>query len=146
MPQLRHSAGHVLRRLLIQLGLGSDMGTDWPVFVTVEPDMPDNVITIYNTQGELLGSLQPTGEVVEHYGCLVRVRSGGYDPGWTKADEIRYTLDELVRITPVSVNGNSYEVVAVNRSSGVLELGPDPANGKRDLFTLNYTLPLRRIS
>ena len=54
---LAHLPEDIVRYLLIDLSVGtlpSDVD-DWPIYATQEPDKPDNVITVYGTEGNKHG-------------------------------------------------------------------------------------------
>lgn len=144
---LTHTPAEVLRQLLIDLGVAfkSNSYVDWSCFVSMEPDnvrTPDNIITIYDTQGQFDGRLQINGEIQEQYGNQIRVRAKAYNVGYKKATDIAQRLDQLVVANQVTVitpqATKTYTVHCAQRTSSVLPLGADPDNSERDLFTLNY--------
>lgn len=150
---LTQGPADILRWLVIQLAQGTDPTQNpqqaWPVYCGNEPDSPDNVITTYDTAGHVQGRLQITGEQVEYPGCQIRVRATDYVTGWQQINGIKIALDEQVAHTIVDIPNttNQYDVIAVNRTSGVLAIGKDVAQGnKRHLFTLNVTLSVRQKS
>ena len=147
---LLHSQANIIRWLLINnLGLGVDPDVApqgaWPIYATSEPDEPDSVITIYNTQGILDGRSMPTGEVFEHLGFQVRVRAITSNAGWTKANEIARQMAEVVYRNWVIVDSAMYNVYAITRKSGVLEV-PEFPTSERKAFTINCIVALSRIN
>ena len=149
---LNHSPAHVIRNLLVTLGLGTDPDDDgnWPMFVSQEPNAPDSVITVIDTSSRLQGRLQKTGETQEHYGFLLQVRDANHKDGFAKANDLVVALDESnkrndVTIEDVSGTGSStYRVDAVTRKTGVIDLGKDVATSKRNLFTINAVVSLQQ--
>lgn len=150
---LEHAPGEVVRQLLIQLSVGSDGldYTSWPVFVDQEPDNPDNCITIEEMIGGLDGKLGPSGEVVEHYGFHIMVRSArnqtgthpqpGYRVGRNKIDEVCSTLDEACCVT-VTIDSATYTVHAAHKMSSVNALGKSRANSARYSFSVDYQITI----
>lgn len=141
-----HSPADVLRRLLIQLGLGTAPETrpleSWPIYASNEPSDPDNCITVYDTAGTDDGRSMIDGELFGHYGIQVRVRSLDHATGWLKADAIQTALAETVYDNAVTIGGSSYLVHSANKIGDVLALGKDVSDTKRSLFTLNAVLSL----
>lgn len=138
---LEHPPCRIVRQLLLDLGLVTEpiLYADWPVFVTEEPQGPDNVVTLYDTPGIMQGRFQVDGEVQEEYGIQIRVRSQDYETGYTKAKTLANALDEDVLRESVTVDNTEYLVHAASRTSGgILALGRDEANAHRRLFTINY--------
>lgn len=145
---LSHSPADVVRYMMIDLSLGTipTAGGSWPINVSVEPDSPDNCITIYDTEGIQSGSEQVGGEVQEHHGFQVRVRSPTHAVGYAKARAIAQALDTLVAYETVTISSNTYRVESVSRRGDVLVLGKDMSNTKRDLFTINYLVSITKLT
>lgn len=145
MPdQLLHSPADVVRWLLIQTEQGvapSSVGA-WPVFVSIEPDRPDNCITVYDTEGILEGRIQTTGEVVEQLGVMLRVRSQNYPLGYSKCLNLQRELDQQIYRRQVTVQNSTYVVHSLTRRGSILAIGKDRGNSDRFIFTLNYTLTI----
>lgn len=145
---LTHSPAEIVRQLLIDLSLGTNILTStslWPVFATSEPDTPDNVITIYDTQGTDGGRSMIDGEFLTHYGFQVRIRSKNHIVGWIKTDMIRHYLAHSVYQKIVHVENNSYLIQAIEKIGNVLAIGKETSISKRNLFTLNATIPLTAL-
>ena len=150
MPgSLDHSPAEVVRRLLIQEGLGSDPadppGT-WPVYANGEPDTPDSAITVYNTQGRDGGRTMTDGERQEHHGVQVRIRAAAFNTGFSKARAIAVSMDEDIVQEFITIGSASYKVWSISRSSDVLFLGNDTPTSKRKLFTINALVSLRQVA
>lgn len=141
---LNHSPAQIIRQVLIDLGLGSASGA-WPVYYSEEPDRPDNVITVYDTQGRDFGSYQVTGERVEHHGISVRIRAATYAIGWKKARAIAVALDESIHVHSLVLEDAAYCVHATNRTSAVVSLGEEEATSRR-LFTVNAVVNLKELA
>ena len=155
MPgSLSHAPSVVVQNLLIALGIGTRQSADgaWPVYATQEPTKPDEVITIYDTEGRTGNRDAPTKERPEYNGIQIRVRGQNYADGHTKAEAIAIALDSSVFKTAVSVpdasgtGSTSYMVWMMRRISGPLALGKESPTSRRDLFTINAEVSLRQSS
>lgn len=146
MPSLTHSPAQIVARLLATLGLGAyPDGTNaqtWPVYAAGEPDAPDSVITVYDTDGRGHGRSQIDGERQQHHGIQVRVRAGTHALGWPKAQAVAEALDTAVYDAPVTVGGRNYLVHAITRTTDVLALGKGEAGTRRSVFTVNALVSL----
>ena len=142
----------VIRYLLILLGLGvhpSTAATDvaWKVNVNSEPDTPDDVITIYGVgEGPRFGRDMPTGEQNVHDAIQVRVRSSKQTRAYEKAREIARKFDYDIDHNGVTINGVSYLVHSINRTSEPAHLGKQSPTSHRDLYTFNATVAISQLS
>jgi hypothetical protein len=144
---LLHSPADVIAQLLVEGGVGTDPAEDglWPVFATSEAVRPDNCITVYDTAGLDEGRDHSTLERAVHDGIQVRVRSVTPTVGFTKANVVALYLDAVQSMT-VNLDGHRYVVNNVSRTGGVIPLGKDGPLGKRNLFTVNALVSLRKVS
>lgn len=142
---LLHSPAEILRHLLVDLNLGS-MPVDndeWPVATSAEPNLPDNVVTTYDTAGRTDGRIMFTGEYEEYHGVQIRVRAKNHTEGWLKIRRITLTLDQLVNNYLLSIGNALYMIDSIHRASLVSGVGKEP-NTKRQLFTLNVLVRITR--
>jgi hypothetical protein len=148
-----HSAADIVRFAMIQLGLGT-LPADrdsWPIFVAQEPNGPDEVMTLYDTSGQLFGRIQQTGESVQHYGFQVMLRALTSHGGMAKLQEVETALNTQLRRTqvtapnPTGTGDSVYLIHAVTQRSGILPLGADQENSNRYLFSLNYTAAIGEL-
>ena len=147
--QLSHTPSQVIRQLLIDLLLGADGGTSWPVYATHEPNAPDNCITVYDTVGRNQGRFQVGGEIQETHGIQVKVRATDAQTASAKASEIKTSLSENVHLTSVTVTDDEgfgtatqdYVLYNISFSSGPIPI-PNPDNDRK-VFTLNLLANLR---
>jgi len=146
--------------MMVDMGLGinpesySQKGsrTQWPVYDSSEPDIPDNVITVYDTTGTEDGRAMVTGELFNHFGIQVRIRSKDHVTGWTKANTLRANLSEAAYQETVTIDGVEYLIHAMSRFSNVLVLGKEVDEeaksgsrvSKRSLFTFNCLVSLKQ--
>lgn len=146
---LTHSPADILRRLIVEMGLGGDPDVlplpAWPAYVAGEPNVPDACLTLYDTTPVRDGRTLPDGETLSHYGVQIRIRSVDHPAGWAKASTIRKALDEDLDGAVLTIAGKMYVVYCV-AATQILALGKDQPNSKRNLFTLNLTVALRRLS
>lgn len=144
---LQHSAADVTRRLLIDLGLGTDPDDNdaWPIRVHNEPSTPDACITVYDTTGRTGKRSMPDGENLEYDAVQMRVRAGSHMTGWRKAKQIKNALETQVRQDEVVIGADLYKVWAYVRIGSVLSLGND-GESKRKLFTVNAEVSIRQIN
>lgn len=154
---LTHSPAEVLRAVLIQLGqatTGTAYG-QWPVFADMEPDTPDNCVTLYDTQGIIQGRNHPDGEVQENQGLQVRVRGvkdstvtpalHGSQVAYRQAASICRILDQTVCRTTVNLDSSTYIIHSANRASSILKLGRMRDNRERYVCTVNYLIAMAEI-
>lgn len=151
---LSHSPAEVIRQLLIDLGVGtvpSALG-NWPIHVAREPDKPDSAITVYNTTGRDHGRTMNDGERQEHLGIQVRVRDMNHDDGFEKAQAVAMVLDQTVRLNTVTVSDRvgtgsaTYTVYSVSRTTGVIIVGEERPDSRRNIFTINAVVSLRQTT
>lgn len=145
---LGHSPADIVRHLLIQLGHGENptptATPDWSIYVASEPNSPDAVVTVYDTEGRIDGTSNPDGEAQEYFGVQVRVRAEDHPTGYAKARAIADSMDRDVWRDTATVGGTSYCVQSIARTSSVLALGTDKPAGRRHLFTINALAEIRR--
>lgn len=142
---MQNSPAEIVRQLLIDLNLGifpiAGSPLPWQAFVSGEPPSPDNCITVYDTAGTGDGRSMIDGEPFGHYGFQVRVRSKDYKTGWQKADAILTAMSAVLR-RKVTVNSDVFFVQAITHISDIIPLGKEPSISKRNLFTINATVPI----
>lgn len=143
---LAHSPAQIISQLLVELGLAAapTATATWPVYVSNEPTAPDNVVTVYDTQGKDGGRAMFTGELLGFSGFQIRIRAKDHPTGWVKADTIQTTLAQEVSLDTVHVEDTDYLVHAVSNIGDVLSLGKDP-NSNRRLFTINAIAAIRQL-
>jgi len=154
---LLHSTAEVVRQLLVDLGYAAAPAVPqvnaWPIYVGSEPDgagVPDNVLSVYDTQGGPAPRFAQTGELGGNDGFLVRIRASDYQTGWRKGDELQTALAEhpdLVRTEGrgVVIASSSYAVYGIVNIGAILRLGLE-RGGRRWLFTVNAELVVEQLS
>lgn len=146
---LTDSPASIVVELLVNGGQATEITNDpllaWPAVVSVEPDSPDDVITVDDTTGQSDGRDMAGGVLNQHYGLQLRFRSVGAVSGWTKAQDVRAWLSEHVSMVAVSVGSNNYIVHCLAKFGQVLKLGTDAPSSKRWLHTLNCFVSIRQL-
>jgi hypothetical protein len=157
---LDHTPAEVIRTALVQLELGSYgiAYRDWPVFSEMEPDKPDNLITVYDIDGIKNAREMPTGEVQEHYGVRIRVRAArdlvngieisGARVCRNKVNDVMRALDQSIWNYPIAVLNDigsgttDYTLHSANRNGTVVRLGRMRNNSERYIYTVDYLVAL----
>lgn len=165
-PALLHLPAQVVQWLLVAAGQGSDptalvngqLGA-WPVYADREPDgdgVPDEVLTVYDSDAQDDGQTMVDGEPFQHYGFSVRVRARAADVGRAKAEALRKFFAETPRYAssnadvtvPSRAEGSVAAVYRVYNFSKVVpvrRMGQETGKTRRHLFTVNVTAPVRMI-
>lgn len=140
---LTHSVNDVIRRLLVNDGQGTlpSAAGSWPIGVE-RPDSPDDCVTVTETTGRRDGRTMTDGEVIEHPGIQVEVRSADHNTGFLKAKQIATYCDEQVRNSGVTFEGKHYNIVNVSRVGVVMSIGRESPESARELFTFNAMVTL----
>lgn len=147
---LTYSPAEAVRAALVDLGFGVtgegwNGTTAWPIYVSNEPALPDNCLTITDTQGTDDGDTMPDGECQVHHGFQVRVRSVDHRTGWTKADAIRRGLAQSWNQKVVHVSAANVLIHCFARMGQVLALGKMVPTNKNSLFTVNAVAAMTEL-
>lgn len=145
---LSHSPADIVRYILIGKTLAT-LPTDasaWPSYVSKEPDTPDNCITIFDTEDVLEGRFMTSGQKQQHEGFQIRIRSVNYSTGHSKCRSIVNTLDTDVLRYDLTIDSIPYRIQSITRLSGILHLGDESPSSKRQLFTINGSISVRKLS
>jgi len=119
--------------------------SDWPMFVGVFPDNPDQAILLTNTAGVDKGRFMVGGEHQEDYGVTISVRAAKQSTAFDKAKAIKDALNETVLRTSVTIGSNVYEVQAVTTTPGPIYAGKEEAS-QRKIFTVNAVVDVRQTA
>lgn len=146
MAALTHPPARVVAQLLVDLGVASAVGGDsrWAAYVNSEPASPDEVLTVYDSDGPTFGVLQTSGEVTGYAGVQVRVRAGDYAAGYARAAGLADALGRVAGAA-VAVDDARYRVGGVGGLDNVNRLGTDKPSSARHLFTVNGTVDLTEL-
>lgn len=113
----------------------------WPAYINSLPDTPDDAVVITDGESVQEGRVQFNGEIQEHYGIQVKVRSAVYTDGYTICEQIKNCFDvdvykEVVTLTDPPSSA-AYTVHAITRTTGIIVVGKEVSGSKRSLFTIN---------
>jgi hypothetical protein len=146
---LLHSPADIVRNLLVSLGLGTyptDPPGTWPIYATVEPSLPDNCITVFDTGSTSSGRIHTSGEQQEHHGIQIRIRSTTHIVGYPRARALAIAIDENIYQEVVAIENTTYLVHCINRVGDVISLGKEVPTTKRNLYTINAMVSVRTVS
>lgn len=132
----------ICRQLLLDLSLGTDGSSEWPVFVGILPDQPDNAISCYDTAGIMNGRIMRTGEQVEHPGLQIMVRSPDYLSAINKANAIALALDQQSDVVVQMESNRFYRIQNISRAGAILPLGLNEDDRRRYHFSINAVLTI----
>jgi hypothetical protein len=157
---LSHSPAEILQQLMVDEGivvepLLNDETTSWQAYVSSEPSMPDNCVTVQDTvgtqDGRTVDGRVPAGEINEHPGWQIRVRAVSHRVGFLKLSQIRKELmeqvyDAFVQLQDDLLVNHVYSVQAITRIGSIVMLGTDAPDTKRSLFTLSGTMAVTEVT
>jgi len=104
------------------------------IFISKEPDSPDNCITIYKTGGLPDNCLTVGNRSLEIHNFQVRVRNNNYLTAHTVMESVRSSIEKGIK-TLVDSGGTNYFKIELN--SLPIDLQRDKAN--RAIITANFT-------
>jgi hypothetical protein len=79
------------------------------LFIGLEPPMPNNSVTIFDTPGyPPMLTLSGGTEKFDRPSVQVRVRNAGYTTGWDLINDIKVLLQNVCNSGPVTWNGTVY--------------------------------------
>lgn len=148
-----HSPAQVVAKAIVDQSAGTLPASNgnWPVYVSQEPDTPDNLITVYDTQGIMHGFTQIDGLGQDHHGVMIRVRGATYSEGYIRGLLLKKIFDvpAFINRTLVTIADTtyafSYAIANVRRTGDLLSLGADKPSSRRRLFSLNATVPIEYL-
>lgn len=148
MSLLVHSPARIVQELLVDRGQATHPSSPgvWPAYSDAEPDQPDEVIHIIDTDAPDYFRLQPTGEVAGHSGITLKFRSTTDGLANQKACQIAQWIAETVYQFGVTIDGVRYLVDCFVQIGNVIPLGKDKNNSRRSRRQLSslvsiYTIP-----
>ncbi len=148
-----HSPADVIRKALVDGGFGiapitnnptTQQTTPWQVYVAKEPHKPDNVITVYDEDGEDNGREMATSERQVLDGVQIRLRSTRSETGWVRVNQIAVGLDAM-NMHFVVIGASTYRIWTFIRRGQPLFLGDMP---DRDavVYAINGVMSVRQLS
>lgn len=155
---LKHEPAAIVKQLLVDKGFAVDSAViqtypvkDWTVWVNNEPEGPDNVITVYDTQASSSGRDMISGHELLHRGIQFRIRSADPRAGGAEAELLRVQITTQVNRVVTTVESgqptqSQYRIAAFSGVSGVLTLGREMPQSRRNVFTINALCAIERLS
>lgn len=151
----KHPPSQLIQTLLVSEGLftNPEDDKDWGCYISFFPETQAGakVGCVFDTSSVKNGRIMRTGEVIEHPGLQIAIRTPDYATGWAKMSDIRFYLDRLLLDKEVIIENTKYNIHSATRTSDILSLGVEQlsASGgkakRRDLFSLNFTITLNII-
>lgn len=149
-----YSQAEILGALILANGWASQGGAyplgQWPLYISGEPPSPDSCVTVFSTEGQGDARLMPNGQVIEHPGIQIRVRSPDFNTGRSYLEGLKINLAEKIVRYVVSVgpgtSTNQYMVYAVTKFGRILEIGKEASHSRRSIFTLNCMIAYSDIT
>ena len=120
---------------------------DWPLYISAMPsgnNVKSDCGAIYDTTGWKDGRLM-AGQVIQHYGIQLKVRSKVYQTGWTKLENIASDLDKINGVL-ITVDSRDYSIETVVRTGPVGFMGQEEGTRRRFLFTVNLQVTIRDVT
>lgn len=105
------------------------------LFISREPDNPDNCVTLFDTPG-FPPQLTFANENYEYPSLLIRIRNNSYTTGYTLAKQI---FDALHGRAQETVNGTLYTVIMAMNNPAMFDFD----DNKRIRFIINFNLQRR---
>ena len=144
---LENSPSRVLAQYIwdtVQLLTNPNANDDWPLYIASLPDDPSNASAVYDTSGTLDGRHMTSGQVIQHFGIQLRLRSLDYEDGWKKLEAVCLQLD-AVDSAELTVNDTDYIIDNVSRRTPIVPLGPEEGVRRREIFTVNYIMTIQEL-
>lgn len=146
---MNHSPSHILAEYLIGEGIlidPDDSGSgNWRVYIGSTPDgihADHEVAVAVDTAPVKDGRVQ--GTPLFHHGVQFILRSTDYSVGYAKATEIAEDL-ATVSHEDVTVDDDTYTIINVTQTTGVVVMGQEPGTKRRELFSVNFLATLREV-
>ena len=141
-----HSPAQVIQNYLIDEGLAFDPAdeVDWAIYHGHRPPSPDNCVTLYDVAGTIDGRVMVGGEVQEHAGIQIAVRSDNVADAYLKCKNILINFDSEVNRTLVVIGSITYRIQSISRTTDVINAGREADSGCH-LSTANAIVSLRQL-
>ena len=145
---LIHSPEQIIQYLMRDLAVATlpSANGSWPVYCSTLPEDPDNALSVIGTAPVIQGRKQYNGEVQQHYGIQLTVRSITHAIGSAKIVAIAETFSTSVLRDSVTIDSSIYTVQSISIKSGPIPLGDEVPQSKRQIFTLNITAAIRQTT
>lgn len=114
----------------------------WPLYVSALPDgtgIPNNAAALYDTSGEIQSRLLRSGSIIESFGVQLKNRATLYSDAYSLTSSVADSLSKISRPI-VMVNGLSYTIDTVRRTSSIISMGQDEK--RRAMCSVNFLMML----
>lgn len=147
MVPLTHSPADVVAQAFIDAGIGvlpSPSFPDWSCHVHVEPDFPDKVLTVKDSQGRSEGR-EMLGPVNRRWGIQVFIRAGVSEDGYEKCcTSILPFMETGANGMNVTVGGVNYRLHCFSDIGDPIPVGFEQGVSNRFIYTINATVLVKR--
>jgi len=151
-----HNTADVVAQLLVVAGkavlLDKDVTTwKWKIHTSIVPDVPNDVLTVYNTQGVKVGRINNTKRTIHSPAIQIMSRSSNDKRGFYVLELIRLYFDTVTNtevevpakiVDSVNIPTATYKIFSINQRSSIISAGQD--DKKRFLNTLNCVLRINQ--
>jgi hypothetical protein len=103
------------------------------LFIGIEPDQPNECVTIFDTPGSSPQLTMNRGEIYEYPSIQIRVRATEYLEGWGMIEDVK---DFLHGRSQEQLNGTLYTAIICSISPFLL----DYDQNRRPRFVVNFNL------
>lgn len=136
---LHDTPAAIIAHYLTGLALMSvpNSGLEWPLYISHSPDILGEFGTIYNISPRKDGRYMGDGEVLQHYGVTIQIKSENEDSGWDKCNSLAGQLDAVHNIE-VILEGTTYIMRNISRVGGISSLGNETGTKRRRIFEMNF--------
>jgi len=142
------AASEVIKDILVAAGQATfaDTTADWPLFISTEPEDPDQVITLYDGDPLRGSSLKHDEAAWQQIQVQIRLRNRDYQAGYTKMADLLKTIAQkgLFREDADESGENDIRWHSFRVVNGPLHIGKD--DNKRHLFTANVRASKEEIA
>lgn len=111
--RLNHGESEILAALLVASSHASDatppVEGPWPVYISSEPNLPDNALFTKDTAPRVGGFNMPDAERHTLYGVQLKVRAKDYPTGKLKFNQLAVALDGFTGEV-VTIGASTYTV------------------------------------
>jgi hypothetical protein len=91
------------------------------------------------------GRLMGTGEVIEHYGIQLKIRSSDYLTGWQKIRQLVLYL-RAINNNHVVIGDTTFVLHNLSQTTSIVCLGNEAESKRRFLFTVNYVCTIKQVA
>ena len=120
----------------------------WPLYTSYLPDSDDvesNAGAIIGKEGFLDGRLMKTGEVINHPGLQLKIRSLTNEIGYVKIESIGLGLDQVAG-NNIIIDGSTFEILNIKKVTDIISLGLEEGTNRKYISTIDFLMTLKKIA